>query len=388
MSVAGVPIDENAQVYHLRVFNPLGLGTDKSATKAIHSGIAVHEGTVQKGHATATDVFAMGADGIWTETQDAALAAAIQPRYGYVANLDAGDLLTVESLAQAALDVHTAAAVGFKLVLLDFEGIRPWVDFKVGDVLKVDLTGAAAIAPGNYRVRSIIPTLLDSSSIQYELELNRLIVEEDDAAVVGLLRLLNQFDGGTSGTPSASTGTQSPIGASPVSSGATGTGTASGDVQGTLGSSLTVVGLHDRTLDPTDPTQGTGYVWSDEHQRWTVVTLDRYLHDITTGTVAVGTGVIRYGFPQAIRLLGCSAMVNTAPTGADLIVDINLDGTTVYTTQANRPTITAAANSATETVPDVVDVPAGSYLTVDIDQIGSTVAGADLTVTTRYTLAP
>lgn len=104
-----------------------------------------------------------------------------------------------------------------------------------------------------------------------------------------------------------------------------------------------------------------------------------------TGTLTVSTGTIRYRFPWAATLLGVTAAVNTAPTGASLICDVNKNGTTIFTTQANRPTIAAAGTATTtEPTPDVTAIVAGDYLTVDVDQIGSTVAGSDLTVMIRY----
>ena len=36
----------------------------------------------------------------------------------------------------------------------------------------------------------------------------------------------------------------------------------------------------------------------------------------------------------------------TPPAGAALVVDVNKNGTTIYTNQANRPSIAAGANSA------------------------------------------
>jgi hypothetical protein len=101
------------------------------------------------------------------------------------------------------------------------------------------------------------------------------------------------------------------------------------------------------------------------------------------GTVSIGAGTFRlYNDTGAMwTITGVRASVGTAPTGASLIIDINKNGTTIFTTQANRPTIAAAANtSGNVTNPDIAAVAAGEYLTVDIDQIGSTIAGADLTV--------
>lgn len=105
------------------------------------------------------------------------------------------------------------------------------------------------------------------------------------------------------------------------------------------------------------------------------------------GTLSVKTGKGRLGpWPFPITILGVSAAVNTAPTGAAVVIDINKSGTTIFTTQGNRPQIAASAfaTAAEVTTMDVTAVAAGQYLTVDIDQIGSTIAGADLTVLLRY----
>jgi hypothetical protein len=101
-----------------------------------------------------------------------------------------------------------------------------------------------------------------------------------------------------------------------------------------------------------------------------------------TGTVAVTTGKSRVynDSGRTLTIRSIRASVGTAPTGATLIVDVNKNGTTIFTTQSRRPTIAISANTAKVTNPDVTTLADGDYLTVDIDQIGSTVAGADLTV--------
>jgi hypothetical protein len=106
----------------------------------------------------------------------------------------------------------------------------------------------------------------------------------------------------------------------------------------------------------------------------------------TEGTLTVRTGKGRFRFPFAAVLLGVSASVDTAPTGSAVILDLNKNGTTMFTTQANRPTISANTNATTTEVTnmDVTAIASGDYLTVDIDQIGSTVAGSDLVVTVRF----
>lgn len=103
------------------------------------------------------------------------------------------------------------------------------------------------------------------------------------------------------------------------------------------------------------------------------------------GTLATGTGVGRARVEAPGVILGAEAMVNTAPTGASILVDVNKNGTTIYTTQASRVTVAAGANAGAQAgAPDVKAVAAGDYVTVDVDQVGSTVAGSDATVFVRY----
>jgi len=109
------------------------------------------------------------------------------------------------------------------------------------------------------------------------------------------------------------------------------------------------------------------------------------------GTLVTGTGKMRFQFPVAATILGISAAIDTPPTGASVIVDVNTipsgstTRTTIYSTQGNRPTIVAGAyNTTAETVPNTTAFAAKASLTIDVDQIGSTTAGIDLTVMVRY----
>jgi hypothetical protein len=108
----------------------------------------------------------------------------------------------------------------------------------------------------------------------------------------------------------------------------------------------------------------------------------------STGAQTVKTGTARFRFPAAATIIGVSMAINTAPTGASLIADVNKNGTTIFTTQANRPSIAISANAtASPAVPDVTAYAAGDYVTIDVDQVGSTIAGSDLTVHVRYAWA-
>jgi hypothetical protein len=105
------------------------------------------------------------------------------------------------------------------------------------------------------------------------------------------------------------------------------------------------------------------------------------------GALSVAVGADPMVFPYPIEIQGISAAVQTAPTGADLIVDVNKNGTTIFTTQANRPAISAGTVVTTDEVTnmDVTSLAAGDELTVDVDQVGSSTAGSALTLFIRYT---
>lgn len=104
------------------------------------------------------------------------------------------------------------------------------------------------------------------------------------------------------------------------------------------------------------------------------------------GNAIVTTGKLRYRFPFSATIIGVSLAVDTAPQGASIIVDINKNGSTIFTTQANRPTIVSGAfGTASEvTTINLPNISIGDYITVDIDQVGSTVSGSDLSVFIRY----
>ena len=103
------------------------------------------------------------------------------------------------------------------------------------------------------------------------------------------------------------------------------------------------------------------------------------------GTLTVGSSLARFYFTGSYTITNIHASVGTAPTGASVIVDVNKNGSTIFSTQGNRPTIVASSNVDSSSTPDTTSVVSGDYLTIDIDQIGSTVAGTDLVVTVYWT---
>jgi hypothetical protein len=109
---------------------------------------------------------------------------------------------------------------------------------------------------------------------------------------------------------------------------------------------------------------------------------ERYIYFmVPENTLITGTdktGRIYVNFNGTIRQVDAS--VNTAPTGASILVDIHKNGSTIWSTQGKRAAILATANTGTQNNFDVSAFTSGDYFTLDVDQIGSTIAGAKLTV--------
>lgn len=104
------------------------------------------------------------------------------------------------------------------------------------------------------------------------------------------------------------------------------------------------------------------------------------------GTLSVESNPLRiYNLlGRAVTISKVFLSANTAPVGSAIIVDVNKGGTTIFTTQSNRPQIATGQNTGQSTTIEVASWADGEYLTVDVDQIGSDTAGSDLTVHIVY----
>lgn len=111
-------------------------------------------------------------------------------------------------------------------------------------------------------------------------------------------------------------------------------------------------------------------IWKEDQ-----VSLVWYIDGDLSAAIEQGATVV---LPFGMTVSDIDMHVKTAPTGADLIVDINENATSIYTT---RPQISAGSSTeaGTESLADTT-LAAGSEITVDIDQIGSSVAGSSLTI--------
>lgn len=101
-----------------------------------------------------------------------------------------------------------------------------------------------------------------------------------------------------------------------------------------------------------------------------------------TTALTTGTAKVTFRMPYAFTLTAVRASVTTAPTGATLLtVDINESGTTILSTKltfdASEKTTTTAATPAVISDASLAD---DAEITIDIDDVGSTIAGAGLKV--------
>ena len=119
------------------------------------------------------------------------------------------------------------------------------------------------------------------------------------------------------------------------------------------------------SLDHDNPTQSLIVACSDE-----------------TTALTTGNAKATFRMPYAFTLTAVRASVTTAPVGSTLTVDINEAGSTILSTKitidASEKTSTTAATPPVISDTSLAD---DAQMTVDIDQVGSSTAGAGLKVT-------
>lgn len=106
-----------------------------------------------------------------------------------------------------------------------------------------------------------------------------------------------------------------------------------------------------------------------------------------TGNLSVSTrlSALKFRMPRRGRIIRAHAEVVTAPTGANVLIDINLHtpanptGISIWNTiQNNRLTIPANSTFGDQTTFDTTTVNEGDFISFDCDQIGSGVSSANL----------
>lgn len=136
--------------------------------------------------------------------------------------------------------------------------------------------------------------------------------------------------------------------------------------------------------------------WVKDENKFLIATSGSTFLDLQTGNpveaipiacsdeataLTAGVAKVTFRMPYAFTLTEARASVTTAPTGAALTVDINEGGISLLSTKL---TIDAGEKtSTTAAAPPVISDAAladDAEITIDIDTIGSTVAGAGLKV--------
>lgn len=102
-----------------------------------------------------------------------------------------------------------------------------------------------------------------------------------------------------------------------------------------------------------------------------------------SATLTTGSGAQPVPWIGTAEIESVRATVGTSPTGSDeVIVDVNVNGSTLWTAQGNQPAITPAGTDSGLVFPEQNAILSdGDIITVDIDQVGDGTAGGYLTVT-------
>ena len=150
-----------------------------------------------------------------------------------------------------------------------------------------------------------------------------------------------------------------------------------------------------RTLAARD----SGRLWFDDNAddllhfwdgtAWTGL-LRTYSRASIQGTLSVAGNIIPpIIFPRACTVTKVSVRVGTAPTGASLQIDLEKNGgaNSIFgTNDYVEITAGASANSSVDMDGTNSVLAADDYLEIDIDQVGSTIAGVDLTISIEVRL--
>jgi hypothetical protein len=101
------------------------------------------------------------------------------------------------------------------------------------------------------------------------------------------------------------------------------------------------------------------------------------------GALTVAAGKPAICLPLAATLSSVRLVVGTAPTGADLIVDVLKNGVSVFSNASQRPKVVAGQTKGAS-VPISASVVDGDVISFDVTQIGSGTAGSDLLATVAF----
>lgn len=364
-------------------------------------------------------------------------------------SVSASDQETITLFAEARLAEEKDKERAIQLLMQRSSILRPFFHFGVGDSLFVDMPptdpdppisdGAGGVTRSYpKRVRSIQADLSgEGSDITFQVDIDRVIYEDELAWYARIAQLSERSPANTTaqgtGSPAGSGGTVSIINSGSGASGAVGTHqhslestditnkNLSGDVSGSLPGPVSVNAVRGMPVSSSVPAVTTAgfpadVVWV--YDRGTKIWLprERNIPVMTLASIPLDTQRLKYSsanngfepeyewqeltfsaesgsivegtnkfFATEDRIIGDVRIWIGTVAAVVITVDVHLDGTTIFTTQTNRPEL--AASQATPSdweTPEVTAWDAESYLTVDVDDGAG---GENLMVCIRWRVA-
>ena len=129
------------------------------------------------------------------------------------------------------------------------------------------------------------------------------------------------------------------------------------------------------------PVIGDGVAGVGSFASYITETFETIISSVTgeDGNASTGTGKVTFRMPYAMTLTSVRASVKTAPTGADIICDLNESGATVLSTKCKIEDGEKTSLDATSQ-PVISDsaLADDAEMTIDVDQVGSGSAGVGL----------
>lgn len=137
-----------------------------------------------------------------------------------------------------------------------------------------------------------------------------------------------------------------------------------------------IVNYEDKDANPTQ-----GYVYADLRPAIEYATSKKSYVWFIGSNVAAGIEQgprVKLPSPFLATVLRATAYVKTAPVGADIVIDINVGGVSILSIAKLR--IPAGSKDGSTTSFATTSLVTDNVLTIDLDSVGTTTPGADLTV--------
>lgn len=309
------------------LFNPQGGGTNRAGTGlgiTGKSGGVTSSGTISRRLPSVSYFDAEGDGGQWGEYNDSAIASALGRMEGYFPNAQGLESADLAVLAQRLVADAGLKGDGVKIRMeAPVASQLPWSGLFSGD-RGVMVNLAPKRTKEAMRCVGIVASgAAGTSTPAYDLHFGSMVYQGEAAILQSLRELKRKYE------------------------------------------TLEQVRAQEETLDPSGLGGSTVSAFS------------------LPGQAFLEVGRLRLPMPPVSgTILKIKATLHVAPTGAAAIVDVNKNGNTIFTNQANRPTIAAGTNGSSWMIPDLstFDGVSGDYFTVDVDQVGSTIPGGDLVV--------